>query len=101
MTEKLAALGYRHATATRANLLTDGGEVLRGHEFRYSTWVCDEPIAGIDTAWQVCGTRAEAPADSGGFISGNLLASYLHIHFGQRAGLARRFVEKLAARNGA
>ena len=100
MTEKLAALGYRHATATRANLLTDGGEVLRGHEFRYSTWVCDEPIAGIDTAWQVCGTRAEAPADSGGFISGNLLASYLHIHFGQRAGLARRFVEKLAARNG-
>jgi cobyrinic acid a,c-diamide synthase len=101
MTEKLAALGYRHATATRANLLTDGGEVLRGHEFRYSTWVCDEPIAGIDMAWQVCGTRAEAPADSGGFISGNLLASYLHIHFGQRAGLASRFVEKLAARNGA
>jgi cobyrinic acid a,c-diamide synthase len=101
MTEKLAALGYRHATATRANLLTDGGEVLRGHEFRYSTWVCDVPIAGVDVAWQVCGTRAEAPADSGGFISGNLLASYLHIHFGQRAGLAKRFVEKLAARNGA
>jgi cobyrinic acid a,c-diamide synthase len=28
-------------------------------------------------------------------VSGNLLASYLHIHFAQRAGIARRFVEKL------
>jgi cobyrinic acid a,c-diamide synthase len=95
MTDKLAALGYRHASATRANLLTDGGVELRGHEFRYSTWVCDEAIGADDIAWRVRGTRAEAPADSGGFISGNLLASYLHIHFGQRSDLASRFVERL------
>jgi len=99
MTEKLAALGYRHATAVRSNLLTDGGDVLRGHEFRYSNWVCDEPIAGDDIAWQVRGTRAEAPADSGGFVSGNLLASYLHIHFAQRSGIASRFVERLIPQN--
>jgi cobyrinic acid a,c-diamide synthase len=99
MTDKLAALGYRHAAALHANLLTAGGDELRGHEFRYSTWVCDEPIAGADRAWQVRGTRTEAPADSGGFVSGNLLASYLHIHFAQRAGIAGRFVEKLASRN--
>ena len=99
MTDKLAALGYRHAAALHPNLLTDGGDELRGHEFRYSTWVCDEPIAD-DIAWQVRGTRAEAPADSGGFVSGNLLASYLHIHFAQRAGIAGRLVEKLAPRNG-
>jgi len=101
MSEKLAALGYRHAAALHPNLLTEGGDVLRGHEFRYSTWVCDEPIADDDIAWQVRGTRAEAPADSGGFVSGNLLASYLHIHFAQRAGIASRFVEKLVPRNGA
>jgi cobyrinic acid a,c-diamide synthase len=95
MTDKLAALGYRHATALTRNLLADSGEVLRGHEFRYSTWVCDEPVAGTDAAWQVQGTRAQAPADSGGFSSGNLLASYIHIHFGQRAGIARRFVDEL------
>jgi cobyrinic acid a,c-diamide synthase len=99
MTEKLAALGYRHAVALRSNLLADGGEVLRGHEFRYSRWVCDEPISGHEVAWQVRGTRAEAPADAGGFVSGNLLASYLHIHFAQRAGIASRFVERLAVRN--
>jgi len=48
MTGKLAALGYRHAAALHPNLLTEGGGELRGHEFRYSTWVCDEPIAGDD-----------------------------------------------------
>jgi cobyrinic acid a,c-diamide synthase len=99
MTDKLAALGYRHAAALYSNLLTAGGDELRGHEFRYSTWVCDEPISGADRAWQVRGTRTEAPADSGGFVSGNLLASYLHIHFAQRAGIAGRFVEKLARHN--
>jgi cobyrinic acid a,c-diamide synthase len=95
MTDKLAVLGYRHAAALRPNLLADPGDELRAHEFRYSTWICDEPVAGADTAWQVRGTRIAAPADSGGFVSGNLLASYLHIHFAQRAGLANRFVQKL------
>jgi cobyrinic acid a,c-diamide synthase len=99
MSDKLAALGYRHATALRPNLLADGGEVLRCHEFRYSTWVCGEPIAGNDSAWQVRGTRVDAPVDSGGYVSGNLLASYLHIHFAQRADLAQRFVQKLVTKN--
>jgi cobyrinic acid a,c-diamide synthase len=98
MTDKLAALGYRHAAALHPNLLTDGGDELRGHEFRYSSWVCDEPMADAAIAGGVRATRAEAPADSGGFVSGNLLASYLHIHFAQRAGIASRFVEKLALR---
>jgi cobyrinic acid a,c-diamide synthase len=95
MTDKLAALGYRHAVAQSSNLLVDGGEALRGHEFRYSNWVCEAPIAAGDIAWRVTGSRAAAPSDSAGFASGNLLASYVHIHFGQRAGIARRFVEKL------
>jgi cobyrinic acid a,c-diamide synthase len=46
----------------------------------------------------VRGTRGDAPADSAGFVSGNLLASYLHIHFAQRAGIADRFVDKLIGR---
>jgi cobyrinic acid a,c-diamide synthase len=99
MTDSLAALGYRHAMALRPNLLTDDGNTLRGHEFRYSNWVQDEPIAADRVAWQMRGTRAEAPVDSAGFAEGNLLASYLHIHFGQHAAIARRFVEKLRPGN--
>lgn len=96
MTERLAALGYRHATALSPNLLIEGGGTLRGHEFRYSTWVRDESVTDLAPAWHLEGTRAPAPADSGGFVSGNLLASYVHIHFAQCARIAHRFVERMA-----
>lgn len=95
MSGKLAALGYRHATALRSNLLVEPGDALRGHEFRYSTWVRETSAAGDTAAWQVRGTRGDAPADAVGFARGNLLASYLHVHFGQRRELATRFVQRL------
>jgi cobyrinic acid a,c-diamide synthase len=95
MSGKLAALGYRHATALRSNLLVEPGDALRGHEFRYSSWVRDTGVAEDTAAWQVRGTRGDAPADAVGFARGNLLASYLHVHFGQRRELATRFVERL------
>jgi cobyrinic acid a,c-diamide synthase len=96
MSGKLAALGYRHATALRSNLLAEPGDSLRGHEFRYSSWVLGANVVADDTAaWQVRGTRGDAPTDAVGYARGNLLASYLHVHFGQRRELAARFVERL------
>jgi cobyrinic acid a,c-diamide synthase len=95
MSGKLAALGYRHATALRSNLLAEPGEALRGHEFRYSSWVRDIDVADDTAAWQVKGTRGEVPNDAVGYARGNLLASYLHVHFGQRRELAERFVQRL------
>jgi cobyrinic acid a,c-diamide synthase len=95
MSGKLAALGYRHAAAVRANLLAEQGETLRGHEFRYSFWVRDTSVADDTAAWEVKGTRGEVPSDGVGYTRGNLLASYLHVHFGQRRELAKRFVRRL------
>src|SRR5205814_7746772 len=83
MSGKLAALGYRHATALRSNLLADPGESLRGHEFRYSSWERDTSATVNAAAWEVMGTRGKAPEDGVGYVQGNLLASYLHVHFGQ------------------
>jgi cobyrinic acid a,c-diamide synthase len=95
MSGKLAALGYRHATALRSNLLAEPGETLRGHEFRYSSWVRDTNVADDTAAWQLKGTRGDVPNDAVGIARGNLLASYLHVHFGQGRELAKRFVQRL------
>lgn len=96
MTPQLAALGYRHATARAENLLAPAGTTLRGHEFHYSVW---EPLPGapLSPAWALRGTAAGEPGLAAGFASGNLLASYLHLHFGQDAALAPRFVDRLRA----
>ncbi len=95
MSGKLVALGYRYATALRPNLLAEPGDSLRGHEFRYSSWVRDTHFADDTVAWQLKGTRGEVPSDAVGYVRGNLLASYLHVHFGQRRELAERFVQVL------
>jgi cobyrinic acid a,c-diamide synthase len=95
MSGKLAALGYRHATALRSNLLAEPGDTLRGHEFRYSSWVRDTNVADDTAAWQLKGTRGDVPNDAVGIARGNLLASYLHVHFGQGRELAKRFVGRL------
>jgi cobyrinic acid a,c-diamide synthase len=94
MGDKLAALGYRSATAIRSNLIADAGETLRGHEFRYSSWIVDDAVAGMSAAWRVQGTRSQIE-DAVGYVAGNALGSYVHLHFGQRIGIAARFVEKL------
>jgi cobyrinic acid a,c-diamide synthase len=96
MSGKLAALGYRHATALRSNLLAEPGDTLRGHEFRYSSWVRNTNVADDTAAWQLKGMRGDVPSDAVGYVRGNLLASYLHVHFGQGRDLAKRFVRRLS-----
>ena len=95
MTTRLASLGYREATALRDTLLADAGETLRGHEFRYSVW---EPGAAeaASPAWRLRGTRPDAGETVAGHAERGLLASYLHIHLGQRPALAQRLVARLA-----
>lgn len=94
MSRKLAALGYRHATALRSNLLVDTGQSLRGHEFRYSTWENDAEATGAASAWRARGSGG-GHAASVGFADGNLLGSYVHVHFGQCPEIAARFVGRL------
>lgn len=93
MTGQLVSLGYRHATAARANLFAEPGETLRGHEFHYSVWEGGDAAA---SAWSLRSTRG-AECIGAGHADGSLLASYLHIHLGQHPRFAARLVERLRA----
>ena len=82
-------IGYREASAARGSLLLEPGETVRAHEFHWSALESPPPP---ETAAYLIGEQAE------GYSSGNVLASYLHLHLAaNEAGVARRFVERATA----
>lgn len=83
-------LGYREVRAARDTLILKQGEVARGHEFHYSTWH-DQPD-DMPVAWLVHG-RTGDDSRLVGFANGNLLASYVHLHFAANNHIAPNFVE--------
>ncbi|ADJ25921.1 cobyrinic acid a,c-diamide synthase [Dehalogenimonas lykanthroporepellens BL-DC-9] len=88
MQGRLQRLGYTTAQALQASPLAEPGQRLRGHMFHWS--LLDEPTESV-AAYRVIEPREQLE----GFVLGpenNLLASYLHLHFGSDAGLARRFI---------
>lgn len=88
-------LGYREAIALRDTPLARAGQTVRGHEFHYSVWETSAEDATPSPAYrQADGGAAE------GVVAGprdNVLASYLHLHFGADATLAERFVVSAAS----
>lgn len=77
-------LGYRTVRALSDGPLLTNGEELRGHEFHWSR--LDHEPQQEAAYWVLEQGRRE------GFHSENVLASYIHLHFASRAGLAQRFV---------
>ncbi|WP_314172919.1 cobyrinate a,c-diamide synthase [Streptomyces winkii] len=89
MTERLT-LGYREAVAVADSVLAPAGLRVRGHEFHRTALT---PGAGGEPAWGV--VRPERRRE--GFVagpSGNVHASYLHVHWAAAPVMARRFVER-------
>lgn len=88
MQERRAALGYREVTAIRDCLLLQQGETLRGHEFHYSVMSYDhgEPRT---FAYESKGRGGSQPE---GYVSGNVMAAYAHIHLASYLPAAARFV---------
>ena len=82
-------LAYVEVTAVRPLLFAQPGEVLRGHEFHYSTL---PPPLPDQAAYRVL---RPAPRWEG-FARPALLASYVHLHFGVNPALAPRLVEAAA-----
>lgn len=93
MQSKLETVGYVEAAALRDNVLCQAGEVIRGHEFHFSRMVPDDADTAFPWAFQFKKIRTGATYP-GGFMTDNILASYLHLHFAGNEKMARRFIEK-------
>jgi cobyrinic acid a,c-diamide synthase len=82
------ALGYREVTFSRDTILGPARTVARGHEFHYSEIVMPPGIARVYHLTRADGTVLGEE----GFVSGNVLGSYVHLHFGSNPQVAANFV---------
>jgi cobyrinic acid a,c-diamide synthase len=90
MRPKRVSLGYRTVTSLRPNLLLPARGKVVGHEFHYSE-LTTPPTPG-SAAYRI----EEREGALEGFAAGNLLASYVHVHFGSEPAMAQRFVDVCA-----
>ncbi len=83
-------LGYLEAEAQAPSVVAEAGVRVRGHEFHWAEW---GPAAECAPAYRILnqGNRPE------GFAQGNLVASFLHVHFGAAPEMAARLVAACAA----
>jgi cobyrinic acid a,c-diamide synthase len=89
MLAKRKALGYREVTMTAPTPLGPAGTVARGHEFHYSEIDMPHPVL---RTYQVS-DRTGKRCDNEGFLQGNVLGSYVHLHFASNPQLAGHFVD--------
>ena len=92
MEARLRKLGYREVTTTQATALGPAGTVFRGHEFHYSGLT---DTGSCDTAFRWTGRRGEGQC---GYVRDNVLATYVHAHWGSNPEVARAFVAACARR---
>ena len=84
------ALGYREVILRKDSLLGPKGLRVRGHEFHYSELV--DRSRDIPNLFQVSSRRGiETVVD--GFAVHNVLAGYIHLHFGSNPEVAANLVD--------
>ena len=94
MQERLQMVGYVEAELLQDTILGQAGDLLRGHEFHFSS----ETTASqeLSRAFRLTRMRngQQYPA---GYANGNILGSYLHLHFAGCRNAAKTFVERCIA----
>ncbi|HEY1212416.1 MAG TPA: cobyrinate a,c-diamide synthase, partial [Bryobacteraceae bacterium] len=94
MQQRLAALGYAELETLEDLAWVSAHERMRGHEFRYSA--IDEMPASVPRIYNVHSTSGSR---LDGYLSGTVLGSYLHVHFGSCPAFAERFIRAASARH--
>lgn len=88
MTNRLQNFGYVTLIPKRDTILAKADDPIKGHEFHYSVW--DHQVPSGQAAYTAV-TRREGQRLEG-FAHGNLLASYVHVHFLTNVRWASGFV---------
>jgi len=89
MTDRVM-LGYRTVRAMGDGPLLPANTTIRGHEFHYSRW--EAPRSDVPPAYEVLPRSDDQAAYGEGAQIGNLVASYVHLHWLARSAMAERFV---------
>ncbi len=97
MTGKLQQFGYVTVELTDDCLLGARGTIIRGHSFHYS---CMLDASGADTHYRVHYSLS-GKHEAEGYGVGNVLASYIHLHFRAAPAVALHFVEAARKMQGA
>ena len=92
MSKRLRSLGYREITLKKDTIIGKQGDVLRGHEFHYSSLENQEN--NILDVYSVT-SRAGQDLSLKGYQVYNTLGSYLHVHFGSNEGVCKTFCRYL------
>lgn len=88
MQNRLAALGYREIVGAEGNFLLREGDTAKGHEFHYSTF---HPKTDVRVAYQTKGMRG---VQQEGYMQGNLVAGYTHIHFASCPRVVESWIQR-------
>jgi cobyrinic acid a,c-diamide synthase len=93
MTGNLVHFGYAEVTFERDCLLGARGTAARGHSFHYSKVARAEDLEQVYRVSYTLSGRTQ----SEGFGKGNVLASYIHLHFRSNPTLARSLITRARA----
>ena len=88
MNERLQMVGYVKAALTADCILGKAGDVFHAHEFHFSNAVNNDRQNVFN-----CVRIRNNEKYSAGFMSNNVVASYLHIHFAGCVNAAKHFIE--------
>lgn len=95
MKKKLQTVGYVEARMENDTVLGKKGTVLHGHEFHFSSECVPEGTDPNEYPRAFTFQRMrDIPPYMAGYAKGNILGSYLHLHFAGYPDAAKCFVEK-------
>lgn len=92
MSKSLQGLGYVEARAVQDTILSRKGDILKGHEFHYSTL---SSINDSHSAYRLNGGKGK-DGRLDGYAQDNMLASYVHLHLRSNPIAAVNFLNACA-----